>query len=161
MKKIEKRVKKLLKILKEKKLFLATMESCTGGALINEITNIPGASEITRGAIVAYSTEQKIFFGVPKKLIEKYSVYSKEVAIAMAKIAQKKFKSQIGIGITGLLSRKDPKNPKKKVGEVFLAIAFGKKIFAQKFFFPPQKNRRRDKMLVIEKTLEILEKILK
>jgi nicotinamide-nucleotide amidase len=87
--KIEKEIKELMKFLKKKKIFLATMESCSGGALIDAITNIPGASEITRGGIVAYSTEQKIFFGVPKEIIKKYSVYSPEVAMEMAKVAQK------------------------------------------------------------------------
>jgi PncC family amidohydrolase len=159
--KIEKEIKGLMKFLKKKGIFLATMESCTGGALINAITNIPGASEITKGGIVAYSTEQKIFFGVSKDLIKKYSVYSPEVAMAMAKLAQKNFVSQIGIGITGVLSRKDPKNPKKEVGQVDIAIAFNKKILARRFLFPPQKNRERDKTLVVWQTLKMIKKILK
>ncbi len=160
-KKIEKEIKGLMKVLKRKKIFLATMESCTGGALINEITNIPGASEITKGGIVAYSTEQKIYFGVPEDLIKKYSVYSPEVAMAMAKIAQRKFKSQIGVGITGILSRKDPKNQKKKVGQVDVAIAFEEKILARRFFFPPQKNREQDKALVLWQVLEMIKEVLK
>jgi PncC family amidohydrolase len=150
-----------MKFLKKKKIFLATMESCSGGALIDAITNIPGASEITRGGIVAYSTEQKIFFGVSKDLIKKYSVYSPEVAMAMAKLAQKHFNSQIGVGITGILSRKDPKNPKKKVGQVDVAIAFNKKNLVRRFLFPPQKNRERDKTLVVWQTLEMIKEILK
>jgi PncC family amidohydrolase len=158
--KIEKEIKDLMKFLKKKKIFLATMESCSGGALIDAITNIPGASEITRGGIVAYSTEQKIFFGVPKEIIKKYSVYSPEVAMEMAKVAQKKFNSQIGIGITGILSRKDPKDPKKKVGQVDVAIAFNEKIFARRFLFPPQKNREQDKALVVWQTLEMMKEIL-
>jgi PncC family amidohydrolase len=160
-KKIERLTKDLIKILKEKKLFLATMESCTGGALINAITNIPGASEITKGGIVAYSTEQKIFYGVPKDLIKKFSVYSPEVAMAMAKVAQRQFKSQIGIGITGILSRKDPKAPSKKVGQVDVAIAFNKKALVRRFFFPTQKNREEDKTLVIWQALEMIKEVLK
>lgn len=159
--KIEKEIKEIMKILKKRKIFLATMESCSGGALINAFTNIPGASEITRGGIVAYSNEQKIFFGVPKELIKKYSAYSPEVASAMAKIAQKIFKSEMGIGITGVLSRKDPKNPLKKIGEVFVAVAFNKKIKVNHFFFPSQKNREEDKSLVLLETLEILKEMLK
>ena len=67
---LEKRIKflaeKLVKNLKEKKLFLATMESCTGGALVNAITNIPGASEIIKGGFVPCSIEEKIALGIPK-----------------------------------------------------------------------------------------------
>jgi PncC family amidohydrolase len=160
-KKIEKEIRNLMELLKRKNLFLATMESCTGGALINAITNIPGASEITRGGIVAYSTEQKIYFGVPKKKIDKYSVYSKEVAIEMAKIAQKKFKSQIGIGITGILSRKDPNYPEKEVGKVYFAIAFFKKIFHKEIEVKPQKNREKEKMMIVFEILKNLKEILK
>jgi len=160
-KKIEKIVEELIKTLKKKKVFLATMESCTGGALIDAITNVLGASEITRGGIVAYTIEQKIFFGVPKELIKKYSVYSPEVTMAMAKIAQKNFKSQIGVGITGILSRKDAKNPSKKVGQVDIAVYFNEKKLVRRFFFPPQKNREEDKILVIWQALEMIREILK
>jgi len=160
-KRVEKEVKDLMKILKKRKIFLATMESCTGGALINAITSVPGASEITRGGLVPYTTEQKSFYGVPEELIKKYSVYSPEVAMAMAKIAQKQFKSQIGIGITGVLSRKDPKNPSKKVGQVDIAVFFNEKRLVRRFFFPPQKNREEDKTLVVWQALEMIKEILK
>jgi nicotinamide mononucleotide (NMN) deamidase PncC len=79
----------------------------------------------------------------------------------MAKIAQKNFNSQIGVGITGILSRKDPKNPKKKVGQVDIAIIFNKKTLARRFLFPPQKSREQDKALVVWQTLEMIKKILK
>lgn len=160
-KEIKIRIKKIMKILKEKNLFLATMESCTGGALINAITSIPGASEITKGGIVAYSTEQKIRFGVKKEIIEKFSVYSKEVAREMAKLAKKIFNSQIGIGITGVLSRKDPQNPEKKVGEVFFGIVFNGKEKIKAISLLPQKNREKEKELVIIEVLKTIEEILK
>jgi len=159
-KKIEKEIKNLMKLLKKKGLFLATMESCTGGALINAITNIPGASEITRGGIVAYSTEQKIYFGVPKEKINKYSVYSKEVVIEMAKIAQKKFNSQIGVGITGVLSRKDPNYPEKEIGKVYFAIAFFERIFCEEIKIKPQKSREKEKTKIVLEILKSLKKIL-
>lgn len=160
-KEIKEKIKKTIKILKEKGLFLATMESCSGGAIINAITSIPGASEITKGGIVAYSTEQKIKFGIKKELIEKFSVYSKEVAIEMAKLAQKIFDSQIGVGITGVLSRKDPKNPEKKVGEVFVAVNFNGKKIVKILNIKPQKNREKEKEMVVKETLEMIKEILK
>ena len=39
---------KIVKMLKEKNKYVSTMESCTGGGLVNAITNIPGASEILK-----------------------------------------------------------------------------------------------------------------
>jgi len=160
--KIDILAKKLVKDLKKKKLFLATMESCTGGALINEITNIPGASEIIKGGFVPYSIQEKISLGVPKKLIEKYSVYSSRVAIAMAKMAFKKIKgSDIGIGITGILSRPDPNFPEKKVGQLDIAVVFKNWTLVRRFYFPPKKERKLTKMMIILKALEIIEKVIK
>lgn len=43
------------------------MESCTGGALVNAITNIPGASEVLKFSAVTYSNEYKIKLGVDSK----------------------------------------------------------------------------------------------
>ena len=78
----------IVKKLIEKKLTISTMESCTGGGIANEITNISGASEVLKVSYVTYSNEAKIKFGVPEKIIEKYTVYSKETAIEMAKAAK-------------------------------------------------------------------------
>ena len=55
---------------------ISTMESCTGGAVANEITNIPGASEVLKFSAVTYSNEYKIKMGVSEEIINKYSVYS-------------------------------------------------------------------------------------
>lgn len=160
-KKIDILAKRLVKSLKKKGLFLATTESCTGGALINAITNIPGASEIIKGGFVPYSIEEKIVLGVPRKLIEKYSVYSHEVAIAMAKRAVKKIKgSDIGIGITGVLSRPDPQFPEKKVGQVDIGVIFKNKILVKRFYFP-QKESGLVKSMIILKALEMIEEIIK
>ena len=59
---------------------IATMESCTGGAVANEITNIPGASEILKFSAVTYSNEYKIKMGVSEDIInEEYhlDIYGK------------------------------------------------------------------------------------
>ena len=44
----------------EKKQTIATMESCTGGGIANEITNISGASAIIKESYVTYCNEAKI-----------------------------------------------------------------------------------------------------
>ena len=158
-KKVEFLVKKLIKDLKKKKLFLGVMESCTGGGFSNAITNVEGASEIFKGGIVAYSNEVKIKFGVSKNLIKKYSVYSKEVALEMAKAVKRKLNVDIGVGITGSISRPDPKEPKSKVGEVFIAVSFKKKSLVDKFLFP-NKKRSVIKTMIILKVLEMINQIV-
>ena len=54
---------------------VSTMESCTGGAVVNAITNIPGASQVLKYSAVTYCNEFKIKMGVSKDVIDKYSVY--------------------------------------------------------------------------------------
>ncbi|MFN3302003.1 MAG: CinA family protein [Patescibacteria group bacterium] len=156
---MEKLVEKLIKKLKKKKLFLGVMESCTGGGLANAITNVVGASEIFKGGIVAYATEIKVNFGVSQKIIKKYSVYSPEVALAMAKVARKKLKADIGVGITGSISRVDPNEPKSKIGEIFIAVIFGQKFLVRKFIFP-NKKRSIVKSLAILKALKMIDQII-
>lgn len=101
---------KIVKMLKEKKKYVSTMESCTGGGLVNAITNIPGASEILKFSAVTYSNEFKIKMGVPKETIDTYSVYSMETAIDMSKKISEFTNSNYGIGITGKLNRADINN---------------------------------------------------
>jgi len=55
---------KLVRILIDKKLQIATMESCTGGALANRITQVEGSSEILKFSAITYSNEYKIKRGV-------------------------------------------------------------------------------------------------
>ena len=82
---------------------ISTMESCTGGLLASLITDIPDASTILKFSEVTYSTEYKIKMGVPKEVIDNYTVYSQEVSIEMAKAISKFTDSDLGVGITGRL----------------------------------------------------------
>ena len=96
-------MKEIVKKLNKKKQTISTMESCTGGAIANAITNIPGASNILKYSAVTYSTEFKIKMGVKKEIIDKYTVYSNETAKAMSKAISDYTNSDYGIGVTGQL----------------------------------------------------------
>lgn len=104
------KLEEIVKILTKQNKTVSTMESCTGGCLANAITNIPGASEILKFSAVTYSNEFKIKMGVPKAIIDTYSVYSIETAIEMSKKISEFTNSNYGIGITGKLNRVDPHN---------------------------------------------------
>ena len=112
----------VVKRLTELNKTIATMESCSGGAVVNAITNIPGASEVLKFSAVTYANEFKVKMGVDKDLIDKYSVYSMDVAKNMSlKIAQFAG-SNYGIGITGKINRADPYNKEGKDNEIFISI---------------------------------------
>ena len=117
---MEELVKRLLELNKT----ISTMESCTGGGVANAITSIEGASDILKYAAVTYSNEFKIKMGVNPELIDKYSVYSKEVARDMALKIHEFTNSSIGVGITGKLNRYDKANNQGLDNEVFVSIYY-------------------------------------
>lgn len=109
---MEEKCQEIVKKLKEKNKTIAFMESCTGGFLANEITNISGASDVLKVSAVTYSNEYKIKFGVDKNIIDTYTVYSIETAQEMGKKIAEYANSSIGVGITGELGNTINSNPK-------------------------------------------------
>lgn len=115
---MERVVKKLI----EKNKTISTMESCTGGAIVNAITSIPDASKVISFSAVTYSNEYKIKMGVNEDIIDKYTVYSMEVAEDMAKVIANYTNSNYGVGVTGKLKKVDENNPYGKNDVVYLSI---------------------------------------
>ena len=115
-------MQEVIKILTEKNKTIATMESCTGGGVVNAITNIEGASEVLKFSAVTYSNEYKIKLGVSNDTIDKYRVYSMEVAREMALNISKFADANYGIGITGKLNRVDKNNPYGSDNITFVSI---------------------------------------
>ena len=115
-------MKEIIEILTKRKETISTMESCTGGMVANEITNIPGASEVFQLGIVSYSNHMKEKYGMDSKIIDQYTVYSMEVAKEMARLATVNGESDYGVGITGTLNRQDPNNPTDRMNMVYFAI---------------------------------------
>jgi nicotinamide-nucleotide amidase len=82
---------------------LAVAESCTGGLMAARVTELAGASEYFRGAIVAYSNAAKVAqAGVTQALIDEHGAVSEEVARALADGARARLGADVGVGITGV-----------------------------------------------------------
>ena len=146
----------IVAMLQNKKLSIATMESCTGGGIANEITNISGASSVLRESYVTYCNEAKIKQGVPEEVICKYTVYSKETAIEMAKAVKLQAKSDISVGVTGQLGRIDPNNPVDKLNCVWFAIINQNNELSVKQIQVPSCERKKQKEIVIDCVAEEL-----
>ena len=140
---------KIVNQLIEKELTISTMESCTGGGIANAITNISGASSVIKESFVTYCNEAKIKHGVPGILIEQYTVYSPEVAVAMAKAAKEQTGSNIGIGVTGQLGRIDPANPVDKLNKVWFSIIDEENNVIVKEIEVPDLERKEQKDFII------------
>lgn len=141
---------KVVAKLIDNNLTIATMESCTGGGIANEITNISGASSVLKESYVTYCNESKIKFGVPAEIIAEHTVYSEETAIYMAKAAKKQAGSDIAIGITGQLGRMDPCNPNDKLNCAWCAVINNESEIFVKLIHVPNEERRFQKEFVIE-----------
>jgi nicotinamide-nucleotide amidase len=109
------------RLLLDRGLTLAVMESCTGGLLADVITNVPGSSRYFRGGVVAYATDIKVAMGVDPSVIEEHGVISAEMAAAMAEAARLRLGADMGIGITGVAGP-DPQDG-AAVGQVHVAVA--------------------------------------
>jgi len=148
------------KLLTKNKQTISTAESCTGGNIAHKITIVPGSSAYFMGSIVSYNVAVKINeLQIDKEIIEKYSVVSAEVAEAMAKSIQQKFKTDYAIATTGNAGPTTDKTD-KTVGTVFIAIATPKIIITKEYYFgiPREKVIER----ASNKALEMLrEEILK
>ena len=151
-------LRKIVNILKDNGKTISTMESCTGGAIVNAITNIPGASSVLNFSAVTYSNDFKIKMGVSSKIIDEYTVYSKETAREMARAISAFTLSNYGIGITGKLGKRDPNNKFGDDNQVFMCIYDKDKDKYIDFnIFVDRDDRRDDKKEVLEKVvLELL-----
>ncbi|MCL4460083.1 MAG: competence/damage-inducible protein A [Chloroflexi bacterium] len=90
------------RLLSERGLTLATMESCTGGLLSSMLTDVPGSSSYFKGGFVAYSEAMKVSLDVDPVLVAAHGVVSGPVAIAMAATARRQLGTSLGLSVTGV-----------------------------------------------------------
>ena len=149
--KVRKDYANLTRTLIQRNKTITTMESATGGQIASLITDTEGASQIIKGAMVTYSNEAKIKMGVPKEVIEKYSVYSKKTAKEMALSCKRFYQADIGVGVTGTMGNIDPENREdSELGKVYFAIATERGVKSFDLEIKPQPSRLSYKMMVAE-----------
>ncbi|MBO0331941.1 competence/damage-inducible protein A [[Muricauda] lutisoli] len=143
-------------LLTDRKMTLATAESFTGGSIAERITSVPGASNYFKGSMVCYATEVKVnLLGVPQELIDKHSVVSEAVAVAMADNVKNKLKSDFAISTTGNAGPTKGDSD-AEVGTVYIGISTPNGTFAQKFSMG--RHRERVVKKSVNKAFELLYK---
>lgn len=82
---------------------LGTAESLTGGLLAATVVEVPGASTVLRGSVVAYAPAVKTdVLGVDPRLIERVGTVDPEVARQMAKGARRLLGADVALATTGV-----------------------------------------------------------
>lgn len=110
-------------LLREAGVTLALAESCTGGLVAQQVTAVPGASEVFAGGVVSYTEQMKqAWLGVPAEVLARHTAVSRQTAAAMAEGIRAACGSTLGVSVTGYAgpgggTSEDP------VGTVYVALA--------------------------------------
>jgi len=114
---------KLLAAARERRLKIATAESCTGGLIAAALTETPGASQVFERGFVTYSNEAKTdLLGVAKELIARHGAVSEAAVEAMALGALENSRAHLALAVSGVAGP-DGGSDDKPVGTVFFALA--------------------------------------
>lgn len=150
--------KNLSDLLINKSLTIATAESCTGGLIGHIITSTPGSSSYFMGGVISYSNQAKCdLLGVSPDTLKQYGAVSDQTAKEMASGVRDRFKTDIGISITGIAGP-DGGSDEKPVGTVFMGFSDAKKIFSKRYQF--QGNRTEIKQQTAETAIENIKRYL-
>ena len=133
-----------------KGLKLSLAESCTGGMIASEITDLSGSSAFFLGSAVTYSNESKEnILGVSHSSLVDHGAVSEAVAKEMALGSLKVYGSDIAGSVTGIAGPNGG-TPQKPVGTVWMAVTDGKRTMAYENHF---EGSRKD---VREQTVRVL-----
>ena len=112
----------IVTLLTERGQTVAVAESLTGGLLAASLVEVPGASVVFRGGIVAYATDLKsALLDVPASLLERYGAVHADVADAMAAGVRRRLGATFGVATTGVAGP-DPADG-QPVGTVHIAAS--------------------------------------
>ena len=119
-------------LLRERKLTIASAESCTGGSVAQSITSVAGSSDYFLGSIVAYQNNLKVsLLGVKPETIEMHGAVSESTVKEMAEGARNRMGANIGIATSGIAGPGGG-SAEKPVGTVWIGYSDQNKTLAKK-----------------------------
>lgn len=146
------------RILRQQRLTLAVAESCTGGLIVDRLTDVPGSSDYVERGFITYSNASKTAeLGVPADLIAAHGAVSKEVALQMALGARSQARTDIALATTGIAGPGGA-TPAKPVGTLWIGYSDESGAFAREFSL--ETDRRRFKVRASQAALEMLRRRL-
>ncbi len=96
-------LEKVSKKLHRNNLSVVSAESCTGGWVAKQLTDLAGSSVIFDRGFVTYSNQAKQdMLGVSTEVLEKFGAVSEQVVIEMVEGALKNSQADIALSISGI-----------------------------------------------------------
>jgi len=136
------------RLLKERGKRIAVAESCTGGMILQRLTNVSGSSAyVDRGAVTYSNASKEEMLGVPPALIDAHGAVSHEVAEAMAVGVRKMARVDIGLSVTGIAGPTGG-TAEKPVGLVWIGYADEGSALAVKYQFGGTRGIVRERATV-------------
>lgn len=125
----------LVQMLKERKLSVATAESCTGGLLGKSITDVSGSSAVYPGGVISYCNRIKHeILGVDQELLDTLGPVSAPVAHEMARGVKRVIGADLGLGITGIAGPNSDETG-RPVGLVYIGAAYREMTLVREYRF--------------------------
>ena len=120
---IEDAVRAIVAGFTQRKLVIATAESCTAGLIAGAITEVAGSSTVFDRGFVTYSNEAKQeMIGVSAETLKAHGAVSRPTAIEMAEGAIAHSAANVSVAVTGIAGPGGG-SQEKPVGLVHLAAA--------------------------------------
>jgi len=128
----------------EKKLTIATAESCTGGLIGKRLTDVAGSSKYFLGSITAYNNDLKMnLLGVSENTLQVHGAVSEKVSLEMAEGIRYNTHADIGLSTTGI-SGPDGGSDSKPIGLVYISIVTPDISKVKKYIFDVTRNAHRE-----------------
>lgn len=153
---------RVVSLLKQRGMKVATAESCTAGLLSKRITEVSGASDVFECGIISYANEIKMkYLGVPEQILSEYGAVSAQTARAMARGARLAGNADLGISITGIAGPGGG-TQEKPVGLAYAALSDGERVWVKKILTGKSgaQNREYNRYVIASHALDMLRQYL-
>jgi PncC family amidohydrolase len=140
--------------LRQRGLWLATAESCTGGLVADRITDVPGSSDYFAGGVVAYSNAVKVsLLQVSPETLRLHGAVSRETVIEMARGIRLALAADIGVSVSGIAGPGGAL-PTKPVGTTWIGLSAPEGNWARAFLW--KGDRRGNKTASAQAALQFV-----
>ncbi|MGS0497811.1 damage-inducible protein CinA [Pseudoalteromonas sp. S1727] len=135
-------------ILTDKRLWITSAESCTGGGVSYALTDTPGSSTYIDRAFVTYSNQAKQdLLGVDEQTLALYGAVSEQTVLQMAAGACKAAGADISVAVSGVAGPGGG-SKEKPVGLVWFCIQIGNKQYSSQQIFAGDRAQVRLQAIV-------------